>query len=481
MSVRVRFAPSPTGYLHIGGLRTALYNYLFAKANNGEFILRIEDTDLERSKREYEELQIADLKWAGLSWAEGPDKPGDFGPYRQSERLDIYKRFAEQLIDEGKAYYCFCTDEDLEKQKEKAMAENRDPHYDGTHRDYPKDEALKRIANGEKAVVRFKVNQKPYTLHDEVRGSVEFPKNMVGDFVIIRSNGLPVYNFCCVVDDALMKITHVFRGEDHLNNTLRQLMIYEALGFELPKLGHVSLLIGADRQKLSKRHGATSVTQYREGNYLPEALNNYLCLLGWSHPDEKDVFTMEEIAPIFESKRFSKAPATYDIEKLKYINSSHIKLKSDEECLSEAIPWFKEGNPVLSQDKDWQLKFIHLFKEKIDFYTDLNHFGELVFTESFNENDEFKEVLSWESTSQMKAYLSSEIKRLTDEGKASPAVEDFEAWTNYLKKEMKIKGKQLFKGIRLVLTGATEGSDLKQLIPLTPCEVIARRIQKLGT
>ena len=308
MSVRVRFAPSPTGNLHIGNARACIYNYLFAKRMGGKLILRVEDTDLERSKKEYEDSMVSNMKWLGVTFDEGPENPGDYGPYRQSERKEIYQKHADQLLEEGKAFYCFCTDEELEQMREKAIAEGRDPIYDGTWRDFPLEEARERITAGAKAVIRFKVPAKDYELNDKVRGNVKFPQGMVGDFVIIRSNGMPTYNFCCVVDDALMKISHVIRGEDHLNNTVRQLMVYEAFGFTAPEFAHASLLIGEDRQKLSKRHGATSVVQYQEDCFLPQALSNYLCLLGWSHPDEKDVFTNEEVTELFDLNRFNKAP-----------------------------------------------------------------------------------------------------------------------------------------------------------------------------
>ncbi|MEX1099418.1 MAG: glutamate--tRNA ligase, partial [Bacteriovoracaceae bacterium] len=267
MSIRVRFAPSPTGYLHIGGARTALYNYLFAKANNGKFIVRVEDTDLERSSKEFEQKQLDDLKWLGIDYDIGPGKEDEFGPYRQSERLEIYKKEAKRLLEEGKAFYDFCSEAELEQMREKSQSEGT-PAYTGKWREEKHwDEAKKRVESGEKAPIRFLVPDRDYSFEDKVRGTVKFPKGMVGDFVILRSNEAPVYNFCNVVDDHLHQITHVIRGEDHVNNTLRQLMIYEALGAQPPVFAHVSLLIGEDRQKLSKRHGATSVTLYREESY----------------------------------------------------------------------------------------------------------------------------------------------------------------------------------------------------------------------
>ena len=242
MSVRVRFAPSPTGYLHIGNARACLYNYLFAKKMDGKLILRVEDTDLERSSVEFEKSMIEDLSWLGMEFDESPESPGDFGPYRQSERKEIYQKYAYQLLEEGKAFYCFCSDEELEEMREKAIAEGRDPLYEGPWKDFPLDQAKEKVASGEKAVIRFRVLDKDIKLQDKVRGEVVFPKGMVGDFVILRSNGMPTYNFCCVVDDILMKITHVIRGEDHLNNSVRQLMIYEALNAQPPVFAHVSLL-----------------------------------------------------------------------------------------------------------------------------------------------------------------------------------------------------------------------------------------------
>ncbi|MFN8370460.1 MAG: glutamate--tRNA ligase [Bacteriovoracaceae bacterium] len=325
MSVRVRFAPSPTGYLHIGGARTALYNYLFAKATGGTFVLRIEDTDEERSKREYEELQIDDLKWLGLDYDEGPGKEGDCGPYRQSERKLIYQKKAAELVEKKLAFHCFCTEEELEAKKAVAMAANLDPKYDGTCRHLSSEEIAAKKAKGLTSAIRFKAYEKSYTLHDHVRGDVVFPEGMVGDFIILRSDGGAVYNFCCVVDDTMMRITHVIRGEDHLSNTLRQLMIYEAFGAKLPEFAHVSLLVGADRQKLSKRHGATSLHFYREASYLPSAICNYLCLLGWSHPTEKDIFTLDEIGTLFDIKRFSKSPAVFDVTKFEFINGQHLR------------------------------------------------------------------------------------------------------------------------------------------------------------
>lgn len=478
MTVRVRFAPSPTGYLHIGGARTALYSYLFAKAKGGSFILRIEDTDLERSKKEYEESQIADLNWLGINHDEGPGKPGEFGPYRQSERLDIYKKYAEQFIQEGKAFYCFCSDETLEQKKEKALAEKRSPHYDGTCRHLKRDDVDSRLAAGEKPVVRFIAPLKSYEFHDVVRKKVTFPEDMVGDFVIIRSNGLPVYNFCCVIDDWLMKMTHVLRAEEHLPNTLRQLMVYEGLGATPPQFGHVSLLIGQDRQKLSKRHGATSVQQYRDLSYLPEAMVNYLALLGWSHPEEKDVFDLDELIKVFDIDRFNKAPAMFDLEKLNHVNGQHLRQVPVEQLISAAEKVIPQDHIWQKQTADWKARYMNLFIEKIQTITEINDHLEIVFSDTLAETEEYKEILSWETTPQIREYLSTELKKLASNNQTFVEPDQLGEWLDYCKKELKIKGKPLFQGFRASLTGQGHGPDLKELVPLTPLETLVKRLEQ---
>ncbi|HXH74420.1 MAG TPA: glutamate--tRNA ligase [Bacteriovoracaceae bacterium] len=478
MTVRVRFAPSPTGYLHIGGARTALYNYLYAKAVGGTFVLRIEDTDMERSKSEYETLQIEDLKWLGIFHDEGPDKPNaKYAPYRQSERQEIYTKYAHQLIEQGKAYYDFCTEIELEAMKEKAEREGRDPHYEGKWKDPAHHaEAMTRIAGGEKAAIRFKAPKKSYTLHDKVKGDVVYPEGMVGDFVIVRSNGLPVYNYCCVVDDMLMDITHVIRGEDHLNNTVRQLMIYEALGARLPEFAHVSLLIGHDRQKLSKRHGATSVNLYRQENYLPEALCNYLTLLGWSHPDEKDIFDKPELFGIFTLERFSAHSAMYDLEKLKWVNSQHIK-KTPNPDLIKMVDELPGNEFFKKQTPEWKNSAVEVIKQYADFINDFPVMVEKkILLDHLEMTDGLKEIISWESTPKIIDYLQGELSKVTSE--FVTAVE-LGAWTDAVKKDLAIKGKFLFQGIRAALTGQDHGPELKLLIPLTPVNVIKKRLAQL--
>ncbi len=473
MTVRVRFAPSPTGYLHIGGARTALYSYLYAKSNKGVCILRIEDTDVNRSKTEYEDAIIDDLNWLGIKFDEYPGS-GDYGPYRQSERLDIYKKFAYQLVEDGYAYPCFLSQEELDKLSEKAKNEKKAPHaYHNKYRKFDKDKAKKKIQEGHPYSIRFKNPQKTYSFYDLVRGEVRYGPDMVGDFVIIRSNNMPVYNFCCVIDDYLMKISHVIRAEEHLNNTLRQLMIYEALSAKTPNFAHCSLLVGEDNKKLSKRHEGiiTSIYACRKNNYLPQALSNYLCLLGWSHPEEKDIFDINDSLE-FSLDRLTKAPALYDMKKLNYYNNQYLNSLEPDILLAHAKFSLKKESMFFKQNQRWQKDFLNLFIKKVDLITELEKFIDEIFNTKTCSSSEYKEIISWSSTSIIRNYICKEIKNRKD----NLSVDDFNSWISYLKTKENIKGKQLFKGIRAVLTLNSEGADLKALIPLTPIEVLKNRL-----
>ncbi len=469
MTVRVRFAPSPTGYLHIGGARTCLYNYLFAKAMKGKLILRIEDTDLERSSREFETSQIADLMWLGIEFDEGPHVGGKHGPYRQSERLELYKKNALKLIQDGNAFWCFCQETELEEMREKAMSQGQDPHYDGRCRRLSAEAVKQRLEQGHQASVRFHAPTKAYTFVDRVREEVTFPANMVGDFVILRSNGMPTYNYCCVVDDIDMKITHVIRAEEHLNNTVRQLMIYEAFGATPPEFAHVSLLVGHDRQKLSKRHGATSVDQYRQLHYLPQAINNYLCLLGWAHPEEKDIFSLDEAAQHFSIDRFNKAPALYDIERLNWFNGQYLKNLAPEKVLELTNAYFAQDSRWSRHTDQWKNNFIVMCKEKINKIDEMLPFLEMIHSEELGE-------MKWGELNidpvPTKEYLQTEISKENREYIDAATVD---RWMNELKAKG-VKGKSLFMGVRGVLTGSDHGPDLKLLLPLIKVATLKKRL-----
>jgi nondiscriminating glutamyl-tRNA synthetase len=339
--MRVRFAPSPTGQLHVGNARTALFNWLLAHGQEGTFILRIEDTDTERSTRESEASILEDLRWLGLDWDEGPDVGGQHGPYRQSERLHLYASYANELIAAGHAYHCFCSPQKLEADRQALLASGRPPRYTGTCRELPADAVQARLDGGERAVVRFRVPvDVEVTFHDLVRGDVSFSTEVIGDPVLVRSDGRPAYNFAVVVDDALMQTTHVIRGEDHISNTPRQVLLYQALGFAPPKFAHLSLVMGPDHTPLSKRHGATSVSEFRERGYLPEALLNYLALIGWSPGDGEELLPLDELARRFALEDVGHSAGVFDQEKLAWMNRHYMKAAAPARLAAESVRYF---------------------------------------------------------------------------------------------------------------------------------------------
>ncbi|MBN1504983.1 MAG: glutamate--tRNA ligase, partial [Candidatus Eisenbacteria bacterium] len=340
--IRVRFAPSPTGSLHVGGARTALYNWLFARGRNGAFVLRIEDTDAARSTPESEEGVLRDLKWLGVDWDEGPDRGGAYAPYRQSERKDLYTSFALTLLDRGSAYRCYCTGEELEAEKARQLAQGSPPHYGGRCRRLSAEERTEFEKAGRPSSVRFLAPQREYALKDLVRGDVRFPAGVVGDFILLRSDGMPTYNFSCVVDDYLMRITHVIRAEEHLSNTVRQLMLYEAFGVEPPSFAHLSIILNRERAKLSKRDGVTSVAEFRKMGYLPDAMANYLALLGWSPGHDREVMSAEELVASFSLERAAKAAAVFDTAKLDWMNGRYIRKTDLDALLQMSLPYFRE-------------------------------------------------------------------------------------------------------------------------------------------
>lgn len=368
--VRVRFAPSPTGYLHIGGARTALFNWLFARKMGGKLILRIEDTDTERLKEDSVSQILTSLKWLGLNWDEGPEAGGECGPYYQSERRELYSKYAQQLLDEGKAYYCFCTPADLEAEREKQRAAKQPFRYARTCRDLDPEVAKERAAAGEPYSVRIKIpTEGSITVHDLIHGDVTFNMDQFDDFVIVKSNGMPTYNFAVVVDDHLMGMTHVLRAEEHLSNTPKQLLIYEALGFEPPKFGHMPMILAPDRSKLSKRHGATSVEEFRAQGYLPEAIINYLTLLGWGPGDEREIFTLEETVKLFELEQMSKKAAVYDTKKLTWMNGQYLSELPLEKILPEAETFFIKDGLVtkewLAENKEYFAKLVDTVRVRV--------------------------------------------------------------------------------------------------------------------
>ena len=343
--MRLRFAPSPTGFLHIGNLRTAICNYLIAKKYNAQLVLRIEDTDMERSSKKSEESIIYDLKWTGIEWDEGPDIGGDYGPYRQSERFEIYKEYTEKLIQNGHAYYCYCNQDELDEMRSKGISENKGFVYPGKCKNLSEKEIIKFKDEGRKPSVRFSVPQEEtITINDLVKGRVRFDSdNIGGDFIIVRPDGVPVYNYIVVIDDALMKITHVIRGEDHLSNTPKQMLIARALNLPAPQYAHHGLMLGQDRSKLSKRHGITSVEMYREEGYLPQALINYLAMLGWASESGEEIMPLDEIVKQIDIDNLAKTPAIFDFQKLKWMNGNYIRDYPVNELTKLLMPYIQEA------------------------------------------------------------------------------------------------------------------------------------------
>lgn len=362
--VRVRFAPSPTGYLHIGGARTALFNWLFARKMGGKLILRIEDTDIARLKEDSVSQILTSLKWLGINWDEGPEVGGDHGPYYQSERFDIYKKYCQQLVDEGKAYYCFCTPEELEAEREKQRQAKQPFRYARTCRDLTPDEVKARIDAGASYSVRLKIPAEGnVVVHDLIHGDVTFNMDQYDDFVIMKSNGIPTYNFAVVIDDHLMGMTHVMRAEEHLSNTPKQLLVYEAFGWEPPKFGHMSMILAPDRSKLSKRHGATSVEEFRSQGYVAEAIVNYLTLLGWGPGDEREMFSLQETVELFELEQMSKKAAVYDTKKLTWMNGQYLSELPLKKILPEVKPFFIKDGYV---DEAWFAENEEYFAKLVD-------------------------------------------------------------------------------------------------------------------
>ncbi|MBE3574691.1 MAG: glutamate--tRNA ligase [Firmicutes bacterium] len=345
--VRVRFAPSPTGYLHVGGARTALFNWLFARHNRGTFVLRIEDTDLARSTEESVTAILDSLRWLGLDWDEGPDIGGPYAPYVQTERLDLYQHYAQKLVEAGRAYWCFCTPEELEERRQQARDNQEAWKYDRKCLHLTPQEQERLRGEGRQPVLRFYSEDTGATVVDDlIRGRMRFENDVLEDFVLLKHDGVPTYNFAAVVDDASMKITHVIRGDDHISNTPKQIQIYRALGWEPPKFAHLSMILGPDHTRLSKRHGATSVGQYKDNGYLPEAMINYLALLGWSLNATEQIFSREELIRHFTLERVGKNPAVFDNQKLEWMNGVYLRKLSPEQLTQAAWPFMQAGGLV---------------------------------------------------------------------------------------------------------------------------------------
>lgn len=472
--IRVRIAPSPSGNLHIGTARTALFNYLFAKKHNGKFILRIEDTDAERSSNEYIKNIFDSLKALGLSWDEGPDVGGPYAPYSQSERFDIYPKYAQELLEKGFAYECFCTPEELEAEKAKSQELKIAPVYSGKCKNLSEAEKEALRAEGRKPAIRFSVEAKELIFNDLVKGDLKFDTGLTGDFVIMKSNGTPTYNFAVVIDDMLMKITHILRGEDHISNTPKQILIYEALGVEVPKFGHLGMILAPDRSKLSKRHGATGVSEFVEKGYLIDALVNFVALLGWSPSDGVEIKTMDEIAQDFRIAEVSSSNSIFEYDKLNWMNAQYIKKLSTEELKEKLLPFLTQYN--LSELSEEQLlRMVEITREPLTILSDITDavsyfFGDAVETELEVQTD----VLSTETSQTVLKEVATLAEAWNyDEESLHHSLE--EVRNSF--KEKGIKPKETMWAIRAAATGRVKGADICAVLAILGKEKVIKRIK----
>ena len=479
--VRVRYAPSPTGHLHIGNARTALFNYLFARHEGGDFIIRIEDTDLKRNIEGGEKSQLENLEWLGVHWDESPDKPGEFGPYRQSERKHIYDPLIEQLLEKDLAYKCYCTEEELAAEREQQREQGKMPQYSGKCAHLTEEERQEKEAQGIEPVVRLRVPKgKTYSFNDMVKGPITFESESVGsDFVILKRDGMPTYNFAAPVDDHYMEITHVLRGDDHIANTPKQMMVYEALGWELPEFGHMTLIVNSETgKKLSKRDESILqfIEQYRELGYVSEALFNFIALLGWSPKGEDEIFSREEFIDIFDPARLGKSPAAFDAKKLEWISNQYLKQEDLDELVLKALPHLVNAGYVpqepSTEEQEKVKKLVSLFKEQMSYAAEIVPLSKLFFEDDFDLNEDEKEILKDETVPTVLQAFKEKMVEL-EEFKAP----EIQKAIKEIQKETGVKGKKLFMPIRIAVSGEMHGPQLNDTIELLGQEKVAKHVE----
>jgi nondiscriminating glutamyl-tRNA synthetase len=477
--VRVRYAPSPTGHLHIGNARTALFNYLYARNTGGKFIIRIEDTDKKRNIEGGEESQLKYLKWLGIDWDESIDTDGKYGPYRQSERNDLYKKYYDELLSAGKAYKCYCTEEELEQEREEQSARGETPQYSGKCAHLTPEEQQKLEDEGRKPSIRFRVPKgEIITFNDIVKDEISFETDGIGDYVIVKKDGTPTYNFAVAVDDYLMKMTHVLRGEDHISNTPKQIMIFNAFGWEAPIFGHMTLIVNENRKKLSKRDESIIqfIEQYKELGYLPQALFNFIGMLGWSPGGEEEIFSKEQFIEIFDPSRLSKSPAVFDTQKLMWLNNQYVKQLELDQLVELSLPHLikagKVSEAASAEELGWARKLIGLHQDKMSYGAEIVELTELFFKEEIAYNREARNVLEEEQVPEVLTAFAEEIEKLE-----SFTADQIKAATKAVQKSTGHKGKNLFMPIRVAATGQTHGPDLPQAIELLGKETILTRLK----
>src|SRR5690625_4243597 len=479
--VRVRYAPSPTGHLHIGNARTALFNYLYAKHFNGEFIIRIEDTDEKRNVEGGEESQLKFLKWLGIEWDEGADIGGAYGPYRQTERLDIYQKYVDELLERDLAYECYMTEEELEQEREEQRAKGQVPKYSGAHSKLTEEQIEQFRKEGRKPSIRIRVpKNKTYTFHDIVRGNISIESSDYGDWVIVKKDGIPTYNFAVAIDDHLMQISHVLRGEEHISNTPRQMMVYDAFGWEPPQFGHMTLILNEERKKLSKRdqHILQFIEQYEKLGFLPEAMFNFITLLGWSPGGEEEMFTREQLIDIFDPKRLSTSAAIFDVKKLEWMNGEYIKKENVERVIDLALPHLIEAKRI-SKDADeaklnWVKEIIALYQEQLRYGAEIVELTELFFKTEIAYDEAAEKVLQEEQVADVLQVLTDKLIHLDDFTE-----ENIKEQIKQTQKETKQRGKKLFMPIRVATTGQTHGPELPKAIELLGKEVVIKRLDQV--
>ncbi|WP_214749803.1 glutamate--tRNA ligase [Exiguobacterium sp.] len=479
--VRVRYAPSPTGHLHIGNARTALFNYLFARHAGGKLILRIEDTDQKRNVLNGVESQMKYLEWLGIDWDEGPGRDGDYGPYYQMERLSLYEKYVNELMSKGLAYKCYMTSEELEAEREAQIARGEAPRYSGAHRNLTVEEREAFEAEGRKPSIRIRVPEGvTYKWTDVVKGDVSFESKDFGDWVIVKQDGIPTYNFAVVVDDHLMKISHVLRGDDHIANTPKQMMVYDALGWEYPEFGHMTLIYNDQHKKLSKRDESIIqfIEQYADLGYLPAALFNFISLLGWSPVGEEEIFSKEEFIQMFDANRLSKSPAVFDQQKLSWINSVYMKKATLDEVVALSLPFLQEAGrlpeAVSVEEADWATSLIALYKEQMTHGAEIVALTDLFFKDEIEYDEEANAVLSGETVPTVLAEFKQQLEGIED---FTP--EAIKAATKATQKATGQKGKNLFMPIRVATTGQTHGPELPNAISLIGKERVLKRLTTL--
>ena len=472
---RVRFAPSPTGELHVGNARTALFNWMFARHGGGRFILRIEDTDESRSALAYQVGLVEDLKWLGLTWDEGPDIGGAYGPYRQSERLAIYADHLKKLMDADLVYPCYCTEEELEAERQTLMLTKRMPRYLGKCRNLGVNEREALEASGRKPSYRFKVPQTTIEFHDLIRGPMRFEGEAMGDFIIVRSNGMPAYNFAVVIDDHLMAVTHVIRGEDHLSNTALQIMLYRAFGFDVPAFAHHCLILGRDHAKLGKRHGSVSVSEFRKQGFLPEALINYLGLLGSSFAGGREILSRDEMLEAFSLSRASKSGAVFDEGKLRWLNAAYIRKTSTEDLLRKLEPFLRAaGFRPETLDAAWLKNVLETVKGELTTLAEIGDHIDLFFDERYSLSDEAGKLLAAPGAREVVGAFGEYLERAQDDpGNV------YAAAIRHAKEKSGVAGRNLFMPVRAALTGKLKGPELDRIFVVLGVDSARRRFDQV--